>query len=134
MAKVAEFIGSLVSSGATNLLDSAAENIDKFVQTPDERREALTALAKAQIELNKQEAKHRNIFVAGWRPAVGWICASALAYNFILRDLLAWLLLNTNQAITLPPALAMDHLLTILLGMLGLGGLRTFEKNKKLTK
>jgi len=134
MAKVAEFIGSLVSSGATNLLDSAAANIDKFVQTPDERREALTALAKAQIELNKQEAKHRNIFLAGWRPAVGWICASALAYNFILRDLLAWLLLNTNQAITLPPALAMDHLLTILLGMLGLGGLRTFEKNKKLTK
>ena len=134
MSKVAEFIGSLVSSGATNLLDSAAANIDKFVQTPDERREALTALAKAQIELNKQEAKHRNIFVAGWRPAVGWICAIALAYNFILRDLLAWLLLNTNQAITLPPALAMDHLLTILLGMLGLGGLRTFEKNKKLTK
>ena len=134
MGKVAEFIGSLVSSNATNLLDSAAANIDKFVQTPDERREALTALAKAQIELNKQEAKHRNIFVAGWRPAVGWICASALAYNFILRDLLAWLLLNTNQAITLPPALAMDHLLTILLGMLGLGGLRTFEKNKKLTK
>jgi hypothetical protein len=134
MGKVAEFIGSLVSSGATNLLDSAAANIDKFVQTPDERREALTALAKAQIELNKQEAKHRNIFVAGWRPAVGWICASALAYNFIFRDLLAWLLLNTNQAITLPPALAMDHLLTILLGMLGLGGLRTFEKNKKLTK
>jgi hypothetical protein len=133
MAKIAEFIGSLVSSGATNLLDSAAANIDKFVQTPDERREALTALAKAQIELNKQEAKHRNIFVAGWRPAVGWICASALAYNFILRDLLAWLLLNTNQAMTLPPALAMDHLLTILLGMLGLGGLRTFEKNKKLT-
>lgn len=134
MSKVAEFISSLVSSGATNLLDSAAANIDKFVQTPDERREALTALAKAQIELNKQEAKHRNIFVAGWRPAVGWICAIALAYNFILRDLLAWLLLNTNQAITLPPALAMDHLLTILLGMLGLGGLRTFEKNKKLTK
>lgn len=134
MGKVAEFIGSLVTSGATNLLDSAAANIDKFVQTPDERREALTALAQAQIELNKQEAKHRNIFVAGWRPAVGWICASALAYNFILRDLLAWLLLNTNQAITLPPALAMDHLLTILLGMLGLGGLRTFEKNKKLTK
>ena len=134
MVKVAEFIGSLVSSGATNLLDSAAANIDKFVQTPDERREALTELAKAQIELNKQEAKHRNIFVAGWRPAVGWICASALAYNFIFRDLLAWLLLNTNQAITLPPALAMDHLLTILLGMLGLGGLRTFEKNKKLTK
>lgn len=134
MSKVAEFIGSLVSSGATNILDSAAANIDKFVQTPDERREALTELAKAQIELNKQEAKHRNIFLAGWRPAVGWICASALAYNFILRDLLAWLLLNTNQAITLPPALAMDHLLTILLGMLGLGGLRTFEKNKKLTK
>jgi len=134
MSKVAEFIGKIASSGATNVLDSVANNIDQFVETKDEKREALQALAVAQIELNKQEAKHRNVFVSGWRPFVGWICAIALAYNFIVRDLMAWIILNTGEAITLPPALAMEHLMTILLGMLGLGGLRTYEKQKKLTK
>ena len=71
MSKVAEFIGKIASSGATNVLDSVANNIDQFVETKDEKREALQALAVAQIELNKQEAKHRNVFVSGWRPMVG---------------------------------------------------------------
>ena len=134
MSKIAEFIGRIASSGATNVLDSVANNIDQFVETKDEKREALPALAVAQIELNKQEAKHRTVFVSGWRPMVGWICAIALAYNFIVRDLMAWVILNTGEAITLPPELAMEHLMTILLGMLGLGGLRTYEKQKKLTQ
>ena len=134
MSKIAEFIGSLTTSGATNVLNSVANNIDQFVETKDEKREALIELSKAQIDLNKQEAQSRKLFVAGWRPAVGWICAAALAYNFIIRDLLAWIILNSGQAMTLPPALAMEHLLTILLGLLGLGGLRTFEKNKKVAK
>jgi hypothetical protein len=134
MSKVAEFIGKIASSGATNVLDSVANNIDQFVETKDEKREALQALAVAQIELNKEESKNRNVFVAGWRPFVGWVCAIALAYNFIVRDLMAWVILNTGEAITLPPALAMEHLMTILLGMLGLGGLRTYEKQKKLTQ
>lgn len=133
MSKVAEFIGKLTTAGATNMLDSVANNIDSFVETKDEKREAMMALAQAQIDLNKQEAQHRKIFVSGWRPMVGWICAIALAYNFIIRDLMAWVILNTGEAITLPPALAMEHLMTILLGMLGLGGLRTYEKQKKLT-
>ena len=134
MSKVAEFIGKIASSGATNILDSVANNIDQFVETKDEKREAMQVLATAQIELTKQESKHRSVFVSGWRPFVGWICAIALAYNFIIRDLMAWIILNTGEAITLPPALAMEHLMTILLGMLGLGGLRTYEKQQKLTK
>lgn len=134
MSKVAEFIGKIASSGATNVLDSVANNIDSFVETKDEKREAMIALAQAQIDLTKEESKHRSIFVAGWRPFVGWVCAIALAYNFIIRDLMAWVILNTGEAITLPPALAMEHLMTILLGMLGLGGLRTYEKKQKITK
>jgi len=139
--KVKDFISSVVGgvtsggvSGAVDLMSNGGELIDRFFETKDEKREALQALAVAQIELNKQEAKHRNVFVSGWRPFVGWICAIALAYNFIVRDLMAWIILNTGEAITLPPALAMEHLMTILLGMLGLGGLRTYEKQKKLTQ
>jgi hypothetical protein len=81
-------------------------------------------LIELQGEINKIEAQHRTIFVAGWRPFIGWVCGFALAYNFVLRDLLIWFL-GPEQV---PPALQMEHLMTVLVGMLGLGGMRTFEK------
>ena len=83
-------------------------------------------LIQIQTKINEIEAKHRSVFVAGWRPFVGWVCGVALAYNFIIRDLFIWAL----QPEEVPPALQMEHLMTVLMGMLGLGGLRTFEKIK----
>jgi len=87
-------------------------------------------LIELQAEINKIEAQHRTIFVAGWRPFIGWVCGVALAYNFILRDLLVWFI-GPEQV---PPALQMEHLMTVLIGMLGLGGMRTFEKFKDKAK
>ena len=87
-------------------------------------------LIELQAEINKIEAQHRTIFVAGWRPFIGWVCGVALAYNFILRDLLVWFI-GPDQV---PPALQMEHLMTVLIGMLGLGGMRTFEKFKDKAK
>ena len=87
-------------------------------------------LIELQSEINKVEAQHRTIFVAGWRPFIGWVCGFALAYNFVLRDLLVWYF-GEGQA---PPALQMEHLMTVLVGMLGLGGMRTFEKLNDKTK
>ena len=81
-------------------------------------------LIELQAQINEQEAKHRTIFVAGRRPFIGWVCGFALAYNFVLRDLLVWYV-GVESA---PPALQMEHLMTVLIGMLGLGGMRTFEK------
>ena len=81
-------------------------------------------LIEMQTAINEMEAKHRTIFVAGWRPFIGWVCGIALAYNFIIRDMLVWYM----GAATAPPALQMEHLMTVLIGMLGLGGMRTFEK------
>ena len=81
-------------------------------------------LIELQAQINEQEAKHRTIFVAGWRPFIGGVCGFALAYNFVLRDLLVWYV-GVESA---PPALQMEHLMTVLMGMLGLGGMRTFEK------
>ena len=81
-------------------------------------------LIELQAQINEQEAKHRTIFVAGWRPFIGWVCGFALAYNFVFRDLLVWMV-GVDSA---PPALQMEHLMTVLIGMLGLGGMRTFEK------
>ena len=87
-------------------------------------------LISIQTKINEIEAGHRTVFVAGWRPFIGWVCGVALAYNFIIRDLFIWAL-NPQDV---PPALQMEHLMTVLLGMLGLGGLRTFEKVKDKTK
>ena len=87
-------------------------------------------LLEIQTRINEIEAQHRTVFVAGWRPFIGWVCGVALAYNFVIRDLFIWAI-NPE---TVPPALQMEHLMTVLLGMLGLGGLRTYEKLKDKVK
>lgn len=87
-------------------------------------------LLSIQTRINEIEAQHRTVFVAGWRPFIGWVCGVALAYNFVIRDLFIWAM----QPEQVPPALQMEHLMTVLLGMLGLGGLRTYEKVKDKVK
>jgi hypothetical protein len=87
-------------------------------------------LISIQAKINEIEAGHRTVFVAGWRPFIGWVCGIALAYNFVIRDLFIWALKPQD----VPPALQMEHLMTVLLGMLGLGGLRTYEKIKDKVK
>ena len=87
-----------------------------------------------QGEINKIEAAHKSVFVAGWRPFIGWVCGLALAYNFILRDLMVWGLALTAAGTPPPPPLHLDVLTTILYALLGLGGLRTFEKLQGRTR
>ena len=87
-------------------------------------------LLEIQTRINEIEAQHRTVFVAGWRPFIGWVCGVALAYNFVIRDLFIWAM----KPEIVPPALQMEHLMTVLLGMLGLGGLRTYEKIKDKVK
>lgn len=87
----------------------------------------------AQAEVNKSEAASGNMFVAGWRPAIGWVCALALGFQFIVAPFATWgvsiYAAHTGQHLSIPfPTLDMGTLLTLLLGMLGLGGMRTFEK------
>ncbi len=83
-------------------------------------------ILELQTRINEVEAKHRTVFVAGWRPFIGWVCGVALAYNFVIRDFAIWVF-GIEQV---PPALQMEHLMTVLVGMLGIGGMRTFEKIK----
>ena len=89
-------------------------------------------LAKGQLAVNAEEAKNPNLFVSGWRPAVGWVCVSAYAFNYLLLPLLNWgaKLLDANAPLIL--ALETGELTTLLFGMLGIGTLRTVEKLKKV--
>jgi Holin of 3TMs, for gene-transfer release len=81
----------------------------------------------AQIAVNTEEAKSENLFVAGWRPAVGWVCCIAFAYHLILQPLLSFLLINAGHKVDLP-TFNIELLSNTLYGMLGFGALRTFEK------
>jgi hypothetical protein len=91
-------------------------------------------LAKGQLEINKAEATHRSIFVSGWRPFVGWTCGIALCWHFVLAPFTMFVCAYLSVQIPELPTFDMGSLMTVLMGMLGLGGLRTYEKQKGLTK
>ena len=125
----------LIGGSVVTAVEGVANVVDKFIETPDERRAFDQIKAKmaqqpqlAQIELNKVEASHRTMFVAGWRPMIGWICATGLAFIFLINPVIQW---ATGQP---GPELPVDITFELILGMLGLGGLRTFEKYTGKTK
>lgn len=112
------------------LIDKVTDNVDRFTLDKEEKAKLITEINKAQLEVNKVEAGHTSKFVSGWRPFTGWICATAMAYHFILQPLLTFALYTFGNEIVLP-TFDMTTLTTVLLGMLGLGGMRSFEKVKK---
>lgn len=91
-------------------------------------------IALAQIEVNKVEAASSSIFKSGWRPFIGWVCGTAFAYHFVLQPLLVFILTYAGYPVPALPEFDMASLMTVLGGLLGLGGLRTFEKYKGITK
>jgi hypothetical protein len=88
---------------------------------------------QAQLEINKTEAAHKNLFVAGWRPACGWVCVLGMAGNFLVIPF-ANMTLNLLDTGVEVPMIDLATMLPVLMGMLGLGGLRTFEKTKGAQK
>jgi hypothetical protein len=86
-------------------------------------------LALGQIEVNKAEAT-TDMFRGGWRPAVGWVCVVGLAYQFVLQPVLPWVVALFGAQVPPLPTIDNESLMLLLTGMLGLGGLRTFERVK----
>ena len=106
--------------------------------TPQEQAEFDLTLAKLQQELmvkqaeiNKAEAQNPSVFVSGWRPAIGWLCALAIGYNFIVYPMLTWLCFAFRPEMVdkIPPPFT-KGLFELVLAMLGVAGYRTFEKLK----
>ena len=108
----------------------AAIELERMRQA-GEFKEIDTALALAQMQasVNQVEAASVDRFVAGWRPAIGWVCASALAWHYVLSGFLVWILALAGKS-TIMPTVELGDLIVIRVGMLGLGGLRTTEKIK----
>jgi hypothetical protein len=121
------------------LLDVGKTLLDRFIPDPDAKRQAEAEFLSmamqgelkqviAQLEINAKEAMHPSMWVAGWRPAVGWVGALGLFYATIGQPVLAWL--SVAKGWPAPPELNVDLLWVTLSGMLGIGGLRTYEKSK----
>lgn len=128
-------IGSVIESVgkvASDLITTEKERM----QLELEGRKLDQAIDLAQIEVNKVEAASSSVFVAGWRPAIGWIGAAAMAYQFLLYPMLLWgwtYLQGTGwipKELSPPPVLDADQLWVILSGILGIAGMRSFEKTK----
>jgi len=119
------------------LIKPVSDILDKFVADKDlklklshELEKEIISLNKAQIELNAVEASHENVFVAGWRPFIGWACGVALVYHFLIEPIIQYILIiNGSEFRT--PEFDFSQLSTIVMAMLGMSGLRTFEKVKK---
>jgi len=116
------------------------EGLDDLFTSDDEKARASLRLQEVlqkphvlQAMANIEEAKHASVFVAGWRPAIGWVCAIGLGYQFLILPFAGLI----NAFYVLPaelPAIQAAELATLVMALLGLGGLRTFEKSKGLTR
>ena len=127
------------------VLPSVMEVAGRFLPEDKEKRAAaereieaqlsvhLAKIDLAQLDINKTEAAHRSVFVSGWRPAIGWMCGCAMGLNFIVFPLASFVLAQTGHLVELP-ALDMSEMMPVLMGLLGLGGLRTVEKLKHVSK
>ena len=126
-------VASLLDTAINRLWPDPAARASAEAQLMKAQADAAIAAVQQQIDINKLEAASPSVFVAGWRPFIGWVCGSAFAMHYLLLPLANWLL----GAFGRPPvavAFDMETLLTVLGGMLGLGALRTVEKVQKVTR
>lgn len=126
------------------IIEIGARLLDKIIPDKDAREKLQFELIKAsqdqdfqlalgQLQVNTEEAKSPSAFVSGWRPYIGWVCGIALTYNFLIYPLMLWFIAVYGSDIK-PPPLFSEYLMELVMGMLGLGTLRTFEKWKGVTK
>ena len=122
------------------LIDPISNILDKFVADKDlkaklqhELDQELHKANMAQIEVNKEQAKHASLFVSGARPAIMWVCCLGLFWSFFLAPFLSWLIVASGSTATLP-AIETEGLLSLTLALLGLGGYRSFEKFKGVAR
>lgn len=137
------FLAELASGGASGLMEGVgtlAKDLRSAITgeiSPEKEAEIEQKIVElesvsriAQMKVNEMEARHQSIFVAGWRPGVGWICVLSLGYQFVLHPLLLWANAAFKWGIINPPSLDTSGLFGLVSAMLGMGSLRSFDKSK----
>lgn len=132
-----QFLSPLIGPTVNKILD-LIPNVNERAKAKEkfefELMTAVNAASEAQTKINLAEAAHRSVFVAGWRPSIGWTCSLALFYSFVAHPILSWYVAIYHPEIASLPKLEIGELMTLVLGMLGLGGMRSYEKNKGVTR
>jgi hypothetical protein len=123
-----EKIGEAVDNNFT----SKREIEEKAMEIALEERKLEQELLLGQIEINKIEANHKSVFVAGWRPFIGWVCGGVLAINYMLIPLACTVIETWSINAVCPAPFDASNIYPIILGMLGMGGMRSFDKFKKV--
>ena len=127
-------LSSILGGAAASPISAVGNVLDSLFTSDEERLDKKIIMERlaqqphlAQVELNKIEAQHRSLFVAGWRPFIGWVCGVGLGFNFIAFPLLEWGSELAGRAIT-APTIEVGALTTLVVSLLGLGGMRSLEK------
>ena len=125
---------------AESVIGVAGKVLDKFVEDKDlktklshELKTQIVSLDLAQAQTNLEQAKHPSIFVAGARPAIMWICAFGLGWQFVFQPVAVWGIAVSGIDVVLP-IIETEGLLSLTLALLGLGGMRSFEKSKGIQR
>lgn len=128
------FIANLFSKAGKDTVSSAFNGVsnilDEVITTKEERAKVDIEFNKLQTEINKLESQNASVFVSGWRPFVGWVCATGLGFNYVIRPIMNYVILLLNNGIPTMDTMSMSEMLTLLTGMLGFGALRSYEKRK----
>lgn len=123
-------IVSLFKIDPTVALQNRTE-IEKIqLQMQADAAKAVQSEVQRQIDVNLAEAQNRSVFIAGWRPAVGWVCAGAFGYSYIVQPFLTFALAAFHRDVSAVPHLDLSGMMPVLLGMLGLAGLRSYDKTQ----
>ena len=126
------------------LIGPATKLLGKFIEDKDTKNKLAhqiasmaqkhaNELAKGQIDINKEQAKHPSIFVSGARPAIMWVCCLGLLWQFFVGPILTWGALMWYPEM-IPPELQVEGLVTLVMSLLGLGAMRSFEKSKNIAR
>ena len=127
-------IDRILGGGATSLVDSIGNAIDKNIVNDEERLDAHRKWDELQTQVNLKEAKHRSIFIAGWRPFLGWSFSIGISLHVVVMPMVQWVLLVCGIEKIPLPEFPLEIMLELIFGMLGMAGLRSWEKFKGLTK
>ena len=137
---VLNILGGLLGGGKGGALETISKVVDELHTSEEEKldkkilmQRLQQKLAEKQLDVNAKEASHRSVFVAGWRPAIGWCGAMTLFFAFILSPCIEWYAKFSGIDIV-PPAIETGPLLAIVTSMLGVAGMRSFEKAKGIAK
>lgn len=130
----------LLGEPAIDAVSAVGNVVDKLFTSDEERAHAEILMAKIrqkpqilQAEINRVEASHRSLFVAGWRPFIGWVCGFGFLWAFLLHPLFEWVIALKGLDVT-GPSIVTDNMMELVLALLGLGTLRSVEKLKGRSK